>query len=394
MNMNRILVLSVFTLTLILSACSGTDDEVASTEAVSDSEASDLEKENEALRKELAEKENKELKAELEAAEEENSDEQSDEKIKKDSNSKKEKNESDTEDTQTANRAELYFDLSDESVKNQFIGTEYGNEDGSFEQNAITKGMSQTEVEEKYGAYDFTAYASGSAPAYYGNLAVVYSEYAPYGTDGEPARTDIDPDTNYVESVFYYAGISPDEMISILGEPDDYNDGGLSHNGLPYYVYHGEGTDGRYYSTGAGTYDFPEGHIINIMKREIFEKDPSDENAESASVESVDAEYIEAYMKNYISALADYYNGDSRDARNYVTGNALSKIDENQASGYFADHEDLGVIVLDIAEISSDTYSVTIERDYSHANSSGSATTQVTYTITDDDGYMQITDFE
>lgn len=380
--MNRTLVISVFLLTLILSACSGNSDETSSTEVQSDSEANELEKENEALRKELAEKENKELKAELEAAEEE------------DSETEKENNQSDTEDTPTANRAELYFDLNDASVQKQLFGTDFGNQDGTFEQNAITKGMSQTEVEEKYGAYDFTAYDSGAAPAYYGNLAVVYSASAPYGTDGEPARTDINPDTNDVESVFYFADISPDEMIAILGEPDSYNDGSLSHNGLPYYVYSGKGDDGKYYSTGAGTYNMPKGHTINIMKREIFEENPAGEDTESASSESVDTDYIEAYMKNYISALADYYNGDSGDARNYVTGNALSKIDENEASGYFSDHEDLGVIVLDIEEIASDTYRVTIERDYSHANSSGPATTQVTYTLTDDDGYMQIADFE
>lgn len=388
--MKRIIALSVFLTTLMLTACSGENNETSSGDVQTDSEASELEKENEALRQELAEKENKELKAELEAADEEDSSDKS-EKV---SDTEKEQDKADTEDTPAADRAELYFDLNDENVKRQFIGTEYGNKDGTFEQSAITKGMSQSDVEEKYGAYDFTAYASGSAPAYYGNLAVVYSEYAPYGTDGEPARTDINPDTNYVESVFYYAGISADEMISILGEPDAYNDGSLSHNGLPYYVYHDEGADGRYYSTGAGTYNFPEGHIINIMKRDILEEDPSGEDTESASGESVDAVYIEAYMKSYISALADYYNGDSSDVLNYVTGNAWSKIEENQASGYFADHEDLGIRVLDIEEISSDTYNITIERDYSHANSSGPATTQVKYTITDDDGYMQITDFE
>lgn len=378
----------------MLSACSVSDDEVASTEVQSDSEASELEKENEALRKELAEQESKELKAEHEAAEAEDSNNDSDDKNKTASSSEKEQNKSDTEDTLTANRAELYFDLNDDSVKNQFIGTEYGNENRTFKQNVITEGMSQTEVEDKYGGYDFAMETEGPPAAFYGNLAVIYNQGAPYGTDGEPARADINPDTNYVQSVYFFANISPDEMIAALGEPDDYDSEGRLMNGWPYYVYSGTGTDGRYYSTGAVVSNLPEGRTISIIQRNILEENPSGEDTESASGEGFDEEDIEHYMKNYISALADYYNDDSNNARNYVTGKALSKIDDNRASGYFSNHEDLGVRVINVGQLSPDEYSVTIERDYSHANSSGPATTQVTYTLIDDDGYMQITDFE
>lgn len=403
--MNRILVLSVFVLTLLLSACSGKYDEMASTEAQSNSEATDLEKENEALRKELAEKENEELKAELEASKEDDSEDNSAEKKKEDLSTEEETEEeqdkSDPEDSYTGNRADLYFDLNDDHVKNQLIGTDYGNDDSFFEQSAIAKGMSQTEVEEKYGAYDFTAYSSGAAPAYYGNLAVVYSEYAPYGTSGEPERTDINPDTNYVESVFYYADITPDEMISILGEPDSQDDGNFSDNGLPYYAYHGKGSDGRYYGTGAGTYNLSTGLIVGIMKREIHDENPYDTETSSTDESYLSGyddgekyDILSDYIKNYVTSLTLYYNEESNDVLNYVSGNALSQLQENRASDYFSNHENLGVKVIEIEQLSSEEYKVTIERDYSHANSSGHATTQVTYTVIDGDDKLQITDFE
>lgn len=415
MNMNRILVLSVFTLTLILSACSGTKDEVPSTEVQSNGEATNLENENEALRKELAEKENKELKAELAAADEEK--EKSNEEKNENLSTEKVNDESDAKETPAGNRSELYFDLNDENVKNQFIGTEYGNKDGSFEQSVITEGMSQTEVEEKYGTYDFSMHVEGAAPAIYGNLAVIYSQYYPYGTDGDPARTDINPDTNYVQSVYYFADISPDEMIAILGEPDDYNDGQKSMNGLPYYVYSGTGKDGRYYTTGAETINQPGGNTVSLINREIHEENPYDtdtstssnddlyfshDNDESQSYpftlttedDSYKYEVFTNYMNDYIPFLTVYYNGDSDDVLDYVTGNALSKLQENRASDYFADHENFGVKMISIEQLSLQKYRVTIERNYSHANSSGPATTQVTYTVVDGDGHLQITDFE
>lgn len=413
--MKRILVLSVFVLTLILSACSGSSDEAASPEIQSNNKANDLEKENEALRKELAEKENKELKAELEANEEDDSKNNSNEKKKEDLSTEEENDKSDPEESHTGNRADLYFDLNDDHVKNQFIGTDYGNDDGFFEQSAITKGMSQTEVEEKYGAYDFAMHVEGAAPAMYGNLAVIYSEYYPYGTDGDPARTDINPDTNYVQTVLYFADVSPDEMISILGEPEDYNNGNKTMNGLPYYVYSGTGTDGRYYSTGAETIKPPKGTTVSLISREIHDENPYDtqssvnddlyfshDNDSSQSYpfnltteqDSYKYEVFTNYMNDYVAFLTAYYNGDSNDVLDYVKGDALSDLQDNRASGYFSDHENLGISIVNIEQLSLQEYRVTIERDYSHANSSGPATTQVSYTIFDGDNKLQITDFE
>lgn len=81
--MNRLLVASFFALILILSACSSNNEEstaeaeneVTSTEEETDGELSEIEKENEELREELAKKENEELKSELEDEESEESNE-------------------------------------------------------------------------------------------------------------------------------------------------------------------------------------------------------------------------------------------------------------------------------------------------------------------------------
>src|SRR5699024_1608998 len=140
----------------------------------------------------------------------------------------------DQESNTQANKSDLTFDLNSPEVHSQFIGTTSGNADGTFGQNTITKGMTQAEVEKMYGPYDFTLYTGGSAPAFYGNLAVFYSEYAPYGTGNDTSESSINPDENFVESVYYYAGVTESELIDALGEPDDQDDGSGSMNGLPY----------------------------------------------------------------------------------------------------------------------------------------------------------------
>lgn len=273
---------------------------------------------------------------------------------------------------QSGSSSDLMFDLNSPEVQAQLLGTSAGNEEGTFEQDFITEGMTQTEVEELYGPYEFTFYTGGASPAFHGNLGVVYSERAPYGPGDDGSDRSINPDENYVEYVWYYAHIESDELINALGEPDDYNDGSQSMNGLPHYVYEGEGDDGRYYITGASTYNSPEGERIGLIKREIFDENPKEQASSDNEERYFEDYYTEGFpielteeddyftydtlrnfiFKTYLDSLADYYNDENDDVLSILEGNALDKIQANKASGNFADHQNYPGTTVSVQQIS------------------------------------------
>lgn len=285
----------------------------------------------------------------------------------------------------------LYFDLNSPEVQAQFFSTTEGNEDGTFKQDLITNGMTQTEVEEKYGAYDFTFPTGGGSPAIYGNLGVMYSERAPYGTgEDDSSNSNINPDENYVEYVWYYARVTGDELTQILGEPDIYEEE-ESMNGLPFYVYQGQGEDGRYYSTGASTYNSPDGEMVGLVKREIFDELPGEDNA---MIEADEEEAISVIEETYPPLLADYYNNETENVTRYVAGDALEKIQANRESGDFAVHQSISMEITNVEQLSDTEYQITANRTYSHAGSNGEQTEEVTYTLTQDGNTFVITNFE
>lgn len=315
---------------------------------------------------------------------------------------------------QSDSSSDLMFDLNSPEVQAQLLGTSAGNEEGTFEQGFITEGMTQTEVEELYGPYEFTFYTGGASPAFHGNLGVVYSERAPYGPGDDGSDSSINPDENYVEYVWYFAHIESNELINALGKPDDYNDGSQSMNGLPYYVYEGEGDDGRYYITGASTYNSPDGERIGLIKREIFDEDPKEQASSDNGERYFEDYYTEGFpvelteeddyftydtlrnfiFKTYLDNLADYYNDENDDVLSILEGNALDKIQANKASGNFANHQNYPGTTVSVEQISEREYQITVNRTYSHATSNGQETSQVTYTVLDTDGMLKITDYE
>jgi len=315
---------------------------------------------------------------------------------------------------QSDSSSDLMFDLNSPEVQEQLLGTSAGNEEGTFEQDFITEGMTQTEVEELYGPYEFTFYTGGASPAFHGNLGVVYSERAPYGPGDDGSDSSINPDENYVEYVWYFAHIESNELINALGKPDDYNDGSQSMNGLPYYVYEGEGDDWRYYITGASTYNSPDGERIGLIKREIFDEDPKEQASSDNGERYFEDYYTEGFpvelteeddyftydtlrnfiFKTYLDNLADYYNDENDDVLSILEGNALDKIQANKASGNFADHQNYPGTTVSVQQISEREYQITVNRTYSHATSNGQETSQVTYTVLDTNGMLKITNYE
>lgn len=399
--MKKLWFIPFLAISLTLTACSDMENKTAGETSEEDSnELAGLEKENEELKRKKLEEENAALKKELEEGKEDdkNSDE---ENIKEEMGSVEE-----TEDKTAIKESEqkesspdksaVIFDIKSEEVQSQLFETTTGNEDGTFAQNVITNGMTQTEVEEKYGPYDFTFYAGGASPAFHGNLAVVYSQRAPYGPGTDGSEKSINPDENYVEYVWYFAHVTENEMLESWGKPDEGDTGDSTMNGLPYYVYKGQGEDGRYYTTGASTFNSPEGERIGLIKRSIHEKDPlaasetinEDDipvtETPNPNAEIKDEEDYEYLLTEYLQRLATHYNYENYDDIYYYLKRgsaAYDKVATNKASGSFSGHKTYSVELLSMKDLGDGTVELNANRVYSHDNSNGQQKTNVTYIV-------------
>lgn len=407
--MKKIWFMPFLILLLIMTACSN-DTENNETASEESSEENSEEKNIENSEKDDVDTANIENQEESEAGQSEEESEPADDTEEDKTGKQTAADQAD----QSGSSSDLMFDLNSPEVQAQLLGTSAGNEEGTFEQDFITEGMTQTEVEELYGPYEFTFYTGGASPAFHGNLGVVYSERAPYGLGDDGSDSSINPDENYVEYVWYFAHIESNELINALGKPDDYNDGSQSMNGLPHYVYEGEGDDGRYYITGASTYNSPEGERIGLIKREIFDEDPKEQASSDNGERYFEDYYTEGFpvelteeddyftydtlrnfiFKTYLDNLADYYNDENDDVLSILEGNALDKIQANKASGNFADHQNYPGTTVSVQQISEREYQITVNRTYSHATSNGQETSQVTYTVLDTNGMLKITNYE
>ena len=396
-------------LLLIMTACSN-DTENNETASEESSEESSEEKNIENREKDDADTADTENQEESEAGQSEEESEPVDDTEEDKTGEQTAADQADQSDSSS----DLMFDLNSPEVQAQLLGTSAGNDEGTFEQDFITEGMTQTEVEELYGSYEFTFYTGGASPAFHGNLGVVYSERAPYGPGDDGSDSSINPDENYVEYVWYFAHITEEELVNALGQPDQYDDGSRSMNGLPHYVYEGEGEDGRYFITGASTYNSPEGERIGLIKREIFVEDPKEQASSDNGERYFEDYYIEGFpielteeddyftydtlrnfiFKTYLDSLADYYNDENDDVLSILEGNALDKIQFNKASGNFADHQNYPGTTVSVQQISEREYQITVNRTYLHATSNGQETSQVTYTVLDTNGMLKITDYE
>lgn len=389
-----VLILSV----LVLAACGETEDNSSEEEGVatgeSTNEMSELEEENEKLRRQLEEQDDEDGDSEATGEAESNGDpsEPSDD-------SESTEAEDNQDDNTGGNRSDLVFDINSSEVRSQLIGTDSGNSEGNFEQDSITIGMSQTEVEEMYGAYDFTLESPyGIVPAVYGNLSVLYSEGAPSGEGEDLSSTDIDPNNNLVLEVHFFANVTEEKLIDALGEPDEiYN----IVDGSTTYHYQGTGEDSRYFNTNADTSITPDGEVVGIVKRNIEDENP-DDITNSANEQTVDEEDIpvteapnpdaeiqdrmiyEGAINEYLGRLAQYYNYDNYDNIYYYLKKgsaAYDKITANKASGNFTGHKTENVELVEMTDLGDGTVKLNANRVYSHDNSNGRRIANVDYIV-------------
>lgn len=295
---------------------------------------------------------------------------------------------------ETANSTELMFDINSPSVYEQLIGTTGGNDDGIFEQDAITVGMSQTEVEEKYGPHEFSLYVGGADTAHYGNLSVAYSELAPAGDT--PQGRNINPDENYVEGVYFFAKITEDELVQALGDPDYYDDGNGTMNGAPVYTYEGYGEDGRYYRTFVSTLETDNGILVGEILRAIYDEDPTQGLSDEDNFASGDQfSELDGAISSYMYRLAPYYNyPDYPDILEFVEegSSAHIRLEENKASGNYEDHIVHEATLISAEYLDNGLVKLSTARVYEHKTTNGPHITWVDYYMNPET--LQIVDYE
>lgn len=296
------------------------------------------------------------------------------------------------------------FDIhSDEVQEALFFPSSVEEENLTFSQDVITQGMSQTEVEERYGTYDLIYPGHGAPVVIYGNLGVNYSETFPYGTDDEQADEDINPDENIVEDVKFYAGLPYEEVVEALGEPDVdvYETEGGPVSGLQLMEYMIEDKENSTIKGLFRLHDDESGEkIVDLMTVDEVPDDVEESTAqqpeESEDISDEDEERIDLFIEGYINDLMAYYNNDDEDIlmRTREASPNYEKISSNRASGNYSNHETHALNIIDITKDEGNIYEVTVSREYSHETSNGRSVTEVEYSIVETPQGFMIYDYQ
>lgn len=385
--------LLLISLSLLLTACNTEEEPEATTKSEESEEIARLKEENEELKRQQAEQ----------SKEQGTEDEQTKEKSE---TSKDEEDSASVEvtDSETSDRSSLNFDIDSPEVQAYINKNDNYDDEGNFIQDAISIGMSQTEVEDLYGKHDFTMMDPGSVAAVYENLAVLYSSQMPHGDGSDSTDSSIDPDSNSVEMILYFANITSEELQNALGSPDNQLQ---NLQGNQNYIYESNGWGSLIFSE-TGT---PDGTKIGTMRG--YEDNITSQNNEYSGDRYFDEYYTEGFpvtlspekdsytyetmqgfiFKTYLNSLRDYYNGKDDELLHITTGSALEQVQENKESGNFSNYQNLTGRLLSAEQISVREYRVTVERSYSHASSGGQQTTQITYIIVDTDGMLKVSNF-
>lgn len=377
----------------LIAGCSNEETADTSSENEDSEEVARLKEENEELKRQQAEQEK-----ETEQQEQEN--DASEDKSDTESESQESKQENESDENEQQDDSALTFDINSDEVKNQMLGTSGATQKGEFIQDAIQIGMSQSEVEELHGSYDFIQPSAASIFAIYGNLAVHYSGGSAHGDGSDGSITSIDPNENYVNLVYYYADVSPEQLINSWGEPDHHEDG---TNGPQHYSYFGETDNGKYYSTSAMIEDTPQGKNIGLVSREIFDQKPDVSNQSSSETIEVDEDgrwvttepnpdaeiqdedRYEYLLTEYLQRLTSHYNNPDgfEDVYYYLRRGsaAYDKISANKASGNFTGHKTESVEMTEMTDLGDGTVKLNANRVYSHDNSNGRRIANVDYIV-------------
>lgn len=398
---------------LLLAACGNNEEpsteEATATEGEDNSEMTELEEENEELRRQLEEQDEEDGDEEVAVEETGEDDTNAETKGSEDTQSSEKAGNQDNK--TEGDRSDLVFDINSPEVQAYINKNDNYDDEGNFVQDAISVGMTQSEIETLYGMHDFIIPSlSTEAAAIYENVAVVYEERGPYvaGTD-----SDIDPDYNRANRVLYFSNLPIDELLDTMGTPDSQL---TNLMGTQNYIYEGDSSNDEWGTIVLSEHETSEGlrfGSLSVYDDEMVSNDDSTSNTanegsyfgDEAQTEGFpvtlteeDDNFIYDTLRNfifstYLNSLADYYNDVDNEILNLTEGNALQTVQENKESGYFQDYQNGTGDIVSIEQISENEYSVTVNRTFSHASSDGEQSTQVTYTVADIDGVLKISDF-
>src|SRR5699024_10281256 len=256
--------LLLISLSLILTACN-TDEPETTSENEESEEIARLKEENEELKKQQGEQ-SKEQETE-----------------EKSETSKDEENSASVDDTdsETSDRSSLNFDIDSPEVQAYINKNDNYDDEGNFIQDAISIGMTQTDIEALYGTHDFIIPSpSTEAAAIYENIAVIYEERGPYVAD---TNSNINPDKNRVKRVLYFPNMTTDAVLNVMGKPDQQLENLM---GTQNYIYEGESSNDEWGTVILSEIETPEGLKIgplSVFKDEISSNDDSASNTSNDS---------------------------------------------------------------------------------------------------------------
>lgn len=363
----------------MLTACSNEEPKVT-TENEDSEEVARLKEENEELKRQQAEQ----------SKEQETEDEQTEEKSE---TSKDEEDSASVDDTdsETSDRSSLNFDIDSPEVQAYINKNDNYDDEGNFIQDAISIGMTQTDIEALYGTHDFIIPSpSTEAAAIYENIAVIYEERGPYVAD---TNSNINPDKNRVKRVLYFPNMTTDAVLNVMGKPDQQLENLM---GTQNYIYEGESSNDEWGTVILSEHETPEGLKIGPLSVSNGELSSNGDNTSNASNDSdIDYEMIEAAVSGYMYRLEPFYNYDEYpDILQEVQENspAYEKLVANKESGNFADHTTYDVDINLSSIMENGMVLVDASRLYSHVNSSGQRVSRVHYIV--DPETNKIIDFE
>ncbi|WP_271397105.1 hypothetical protein [Salinicoccus roseus] len=127
-----------------------------------------------------------------------------------------------------------------------------------------------------------------------------------------------------------------------------------------------------------------------------------DGSQEAIGIEEMDAKGapftpdLDTFMESYAYELANFFNGHQNRLMDYIGQGspAMSYLDNNRASGNFADHTTHSVDVKNIEDMGDGTYKITMYREYEHVSSNSVGSGTVEYTVQETPHAFEIVNFK
>lgn len=250
------------------------------------------------------------------------------------------------------------FNISDQQTLD-LIYADHGESIASFPQDLVTLEMTQDDVIAEYGEPEEELSILRYTVHQYGDIGVAY-----FAED----------DT--VADVLYMPSISYDELVAVLGAPDEevFEFDEAAQDDTPYVNYVIQENEDSNLNASFKLQENENGEFqVWFMDKVAVAEDNDDSGAGDITAEEMDE--ISNTLSGYYQVLGAYYRGENEDIFNYLYGeeNELtSLIIANNESGEFTNYEVLSWAILTVARVGEDenAYEVVVEREFTFGDES------------------------